>query len=246
MLAVRVIPTVLCKGRTLVKGERFNPWRSVGLAEQAVRIHQARGVDELVLLDVTATAEGRGPDLGLIEELTEGCFMPLAVGGGVRSLADVRALLKAGADKIVIGTAAAQRVDLVWDVAETVGSQACVVAVDVKDGAVWSECGSRMHTIKPVNFSVFSQKCGAGEIILTSIDREGTQQGYDLDLIREVSSAVSIPVVAHGGCSGYEDMARAVEAGASAVAAGALFQFTDATPRDAAKYLAARGIEARV
>lgn len=248
-LAARVIPTVLCRGRQQVKGERFNPWRTVGLTEQAVRVHQARGVDELLLLDVGATPEGRGPDLDLVRELSEGCFMPLAVGGGVRTVDDVRALLQAGADKVVIGTEAWLG-DVVRRAAAAVGNQAIVVTVDV---VVNREAvddlrlpGVRcMREVAPERAAWIAER-GAGEILLTSIEREGTMQGYDLELIRAVSEALTIPVIAHGGCSGYANMAAALGAGASAVAAGALFQFTDATPRAAAQFLHARGIEARV
>lgn len=246
-LAVRIIPSVLCRGRVMVKGEKFNPWRGVGLAEQAVRVHQARGVDELVLLDVGATPEGRGPDLDLVRDLTEGCFMPLAVGGGVRSVDDVRDLLKAGADKIIIGTGAAEVPDLVYDCANTVGSQAIVVSVDVGyGGSVMIRCGKTGYSHTAVGYAQWAERAGAGEILLTSVDREGTMAGYDLDLVREVAKAVNIPVIAHGGCRNYENMVDAVVAGASAVAAGALFQFTEATPKGAAQVLAARGIEVRL
>lgn len=246
-LAHRVIPTILCRGRTLVKGQRFDSWRSVGVAAQAVRIHQARGVDEVCLLDIGATPEGRGPDLGLVEELSEILFAPLSVGGGVRSVQDVRALLRAGADKVVIGTGACEVPHLIRDCADAVGSQAIVVTEDVGYGdTVMTRCGKTGYSHSPVTFAKSAERAGAGEILLTSIDREGTMEGYDLDLIRRVAGAVSIPVIAHGGCSGYADMAAAIAAGASAVAAGALFQFTDATPRAAAQYLAEHGIEARV
>lgn len=244
-LAHRVIPTILCRGRTIVKGERFNSWRSVGLAAQAVRVHAARGVDEVVLLDVGATPEGRGPDLSLVEELSDVLFSPLAVGGGVRSVADVKALLRAGADKVVIGTGAIAVPTLVHDCSEYFGSQAIVVAIDVRGGVA-----GRVRTLGagpgPRGWAKDIETVGAGEILLTSIDREGTMLGYDLELIRSVSQAVGIPVIAHGGCSGYDDMLAAIRAGASAVAAGALFAFTDATPREAAQYLAANGVEARV
>lgn len=242
-LAYRVIPTILCRGRTQVKGERFDAWRSVGSVVQAVRVHAMRGVDEVVLLDIGATPEGRGPDLALVEELSEVLFAPLAVGGGVKSVDDVRALLRAGADKVVIGEGSPIATKLA---AEVVGCQAIVVAIDVDARGMVAWGGHKPSELSPVAYAQAVESEGAGEIILTSIDREGTQRGYDLDLIRDVSKAVSIPVVAHGGCSGYEDMARAIEAGASAVAAGALFQFTQATPREAAKYLAEHGIEARV
>lgn len=261
MLATRIIPTVLCNGRTMVKGERFNPWRSCGLAAQAVRIHQKREVDELCLLDVGATPEGRGPDLSLVEELSEVCFMPLAVGGGIRTKEDVRALLKAGADKVVIGTEFAKRTEFVQEIAQWVGRQAVVVSIEYREMThretgrdafvVRAECGKAMakqgaDVVEPAEFAKVAEKAGAGEILLTSIDREGTMEGYDIEMIRRVSRAVDIPVIAHGGCSGYEDMVDAVHAGANAVAAGALFQWTDATPRGAACFMRQYGIETRV
>lgn len=243
-LAKRVIPTLLCRGRQLVKGVAFDSWRSVGVAAQAVRIHQARGVDELCLLDISATPEGRGPDLKLVEELAEVCFMPIAVGGGVKTVEDVRALLKAGADKVVVGAAAQQLVSTQdaqeWRIrllADAVGSQAIVAALDVPKGDSPKDAAIIAHLLA---------QHGAGEILLTRMDREGTLQGYDLDLIRAVSQAVTIPVIAHGGCGTYQHMIEAIEAGADAVAAGAMFLFTDQTPRGAAEYLAQHGIEARV
>lgn len=247
-LAHRVIPTVLCRGRQLVKGKRFDSWRVVGVAGQAVRIHQMRGVDEVCLLDIGATPEGRGPDLSLVQELAEVLFAPLSVGGGIQSVDDVRALLKAGADKVVIGTAWLERPKLLRDICDVVGSQAIVAALDVggPNGSVYARCGEVLAYTDPAACAWRAADFGVGEILLTSIDREGTMEGYDLELIRKVANAVTVPVIAHGGCSGYPDMAAAIGAGASAVAAGALFQFTDATPREAARYLQEQGIEARV
>lgn len=245
-LAHRIIPTILCAGRKQVKGEKFNPWRSVGLAEQAVRVHGMRAVDEVVLLDVKATPEGRGPDLELVAELSTTIFAPLAVGGGVRTPADVRALLKAGADKVVIGTWAFKEPRLLQSLARTVGSQAVVVAIDHIEGKVVTHCGKTLTGVDVVSWATDAEIAGAGEIMLTAVDREGTQQGYDLRELRRVAGAVSIPVIAHGGCSGYQDMVNAVRAGASAVAAGALFQFTDCTPKGAAMFMQNSGIEVRI
>lgn len=241
-LAKRIIPTLLCRGRQLIKGRAFASWRSVGVAAQAVRVHQARGVDELVLLDISATPEARGPDLTLVEDLAEVCFMPLAVGGGIRRIEDVRNLLKAGADKVVLGAQAYRNPALVRDIAATVGSQALVVAVDVEaDGSVRHGPGARAD-----QWARAMQVLGAGEIMVTSVPREGALDGYDLDLIRSVALAVTIPVVAHGGCGTPQHMLEALQAGADAVAAGSMFQFTDTTPRAAAAYLQAAGMEVRV
>jgi cyclase len=236
-LAVRIIPTLLTRGRTLVKGVAFDSWRSVGLAQQAVRIHSMRGVDELVMLDISATPEGRGPDLGLVSELAEVCFMPLTVGGGIRTVQDVDNLLRAGADKVCIRAAAEARPHFITECADRFGSQAIVFSLDVPPGA------RKTH---PAIAASRVEKLGAGEIMLTAMEREGAMQGYDLGLIQSVTEAVSIPVIAHGGCGGYQHMLEAIRAGANAVAAGALFQFTDATPLEAAHWLANQGVETRI
>jgi imidazole glycerol-phosphate synthase subunit HisF len=236
-LAVRIIPTLLAKGTKLVKGRRFSADRVIGHVQQAARVHQARGVDELCILDVGATPAGNGPNFAMIEALTQDCFMPLTVGGGVRSIADVEGLLRAGADKVCIKTAYQADFDFLDACAYRFGSQAIVVALDVRDEG---------RTTLVLDLAKDIERRGAGEILLTAMDREGTMEGYDLDLIRSVAHVVDIPVIAHGGCSGYADMLAAIGHGASAVAAGALFQFTDATPRAAAQYLDEYGVEVRL
>jgi cyclase len=247
-LAVRIIPTLLMRGPHLVKGKQFSGDRVIGSVLQAVRIHNMRGVDELILMDVGATPEGRGPDFKLIEAITRDCFCPITVGGGVRSVQDVRDLLSAGADKAAICSEASayDQFKIVRDCVGIVGSQAIVVAVDYVGDEVFTECGTQVHPFDAVEWASLAAKAGAGEILLTSIDREGTMTGYDLDLIRAVSAAVDVPVIAHGGCGRYSDMVSAIRAGANAVAVGALFAFTDATPRDAARFLNIYGLEARV
>lgn len=245
-LAKRIIPSLLCRGRTLVKGVAFDSWRSVGHAAQAVRVHQARGVDELLLLDVAATAEGRGPDLSLVEELSEDCFMPLAVGGGVRTVQHVRDLLKAGADKVVVNSGAIEDPQLLRRLSDAVGSQAIVASIDVREGSVYGRCGTKLTKFHPVWWALRCEARGAGEILLTSIEREGRLAGYDLTLIRWVSEAVGIPVIAAGGAGTYQHLLEGLEAGASAVSAGAMFQFTDATPKGAAQYLKEKGVEVRL
>lgn len=243
MLAKRIIPTLLYRGHTLVKGQRFDSWRSVGHVLQAARIHAARGVDELVMLDIGATPSNAEPNYRLIEQLTENTFTPISVGGGIRTIEHVRALLNAGADKIVLGTNA---VPLVNQVAKACGCQAVVAAIDIKGRCVHWAGGTYAADMDAVTYAIAVAEWGAGEIILTSIEREGTLEGYDLELIRAVSAAVDIPVVAHGGAGTYEHMHEALRAGADAVAAGAMFQFTDQTPRGAAEYLAGKGWEVRL
>lgn len=255
MLGKRVIPSLLVKGKRLFKGKGFlASERSIGHAAQAVRVHAARGVDELVILDITATAEGRGPDLALVTQLSETLFVPLTVGGGVRTCKDIDALLRAGADKVCIGTAVIECMDLVSEASARFGRQAIVVSIDCGPG-VHIRCGTQEVVVRmddgvmpmpPVEYAQAAETQGAGEILLQSIPRDGTMTGYDLDLIREVSQAVSVPVIASGGCSGYEDMLAAFHHGADACAAGALFAFTDATPRGAAQFLKKQGMEVRL
>ena len=233
MLAKRIIPTMLVRGRTLVKGERFDSWRSIGHALQSAKIHAARGVDELCILDISATAEGRGPDLDLVRELSEGCFIPITVGGGVRTLEHIDQLLRAGADKVCIRSGRG----VITEASQHFGRQAIVYSLDVGPG---------VNNKAVVNAARNFETLGAGEILLQAMDRDGTLQGYDLDLIREVSAAVGIPVIASGGCGSYEHMLEAFHAGADACAAGAMFAFTDNTPRGAAHFLKSQGLEVRL
>jgi cyclase len=254
MLKTRVIPTLLHRGSQLVKGVRFSADRPVGSAVQAIKVYNRRGVDELVFLDVTASAEGRPPDFALIDELADECFMPLTVGGGVRSIADVRDLLAVGADKVAINTAALANETLISEAAAKFGVQCVVVAVDVRregDGEtagwrVMSRAGTTATDWEPVAWAQRVEALGAGEILLQSIDRDGTMEGYDLEVIRAVADAVRIPVVASGGAGSYADMAAAVAAGASAVAAASIFHFTEMTPREAKLHLREQGAPVRL
>ena len=252
MLKVRIVPTLLYRDFGLVKGTRFDSRRAVGSPVQAIKVYNLRGVDELVFLDVTATARGTGPDFDLVDELADECFMPLAVGGGVRTLDDVRRLLQVGADKVSINTAAVENPQLVRAAAEHFGSQSVVASIDTKrepDGTstVWIRSGTVPTGRDPVELAREMEELGAGEILLTSIDRDGTMEGYDLDVIRQVSRAVTIPVIASGGAGSYHDMGRALlEGEASAVAAAAIFHFTQQTPAEAKAYLRTLGLPVRL
>jgi cyclase len=245
MLAKRVIPTMLVRGRTLVKGRQFAGDRSIGHVLQAARVHATRGVDELCILDIAATVERRGPDLEMVRELSDGCFIPITVGGGVRSLGDIDDLLRAGADKVAIRTAAWPQ-GLIERASARFGSQAIVVAIDVRHGLVHTAIDVHLVQGGPAQAARDMQDAGAGEILLQDIERDGTMNGYNVELVREVSNAVSVPVIASGGCSSYADMVSAFKAGADACAVGALFAFTDATPRGAAQFLKRNHIEVRV
>ena len=251
MLKLRVMPTLLYKDFGLVKGVSFDSWRRVGSAMQAVKVYNMREVDELVFLDISATRDGRSPDFELVDELADECFMPLAVGGGVRTIDDVRRLLKVGADKVVLNTAAVDDPELIRKVADRFGTQCVVVSIDARrtgDGwEVYTHSGTKATGLDPVSLARAAETQGAGEIMVTSIDRDGTMEGYDIELTRAVTEAVSIPVIASGGAGNYEHMAEVVEqARASAVAAASIFHFTHQTPLEAKQHLRGRGCNVRI
>ena len=252
MLKVRVMPTLLYRDQGLVKGEGFNSWRCIGTPMQAVKVYNMRQVDELVFLDITATNNNQPIDFELIDHLADDCFMPFTVGGGIRSAEDVAKLLRVGADRIVLNSAAVENPDLVREIANRIGSQCVVVSIDARrkpDGAheVFTHAGTRPAGIGPVSLAAQMQEQGAGEILLTSIERDGTMTGYNLELIKKVSCAVGIPVIASGGAGSYDDMYRALsEGGASAAAVSAMFHFTEQTPQEAKKYLHGKGINVRL
>jgi cyclase len=250
MLKTRVIPTLLYRDFGLVKGVGFDTRRQIGGALQAIKVYNLRGVDELIFVDVTATQQGRTPDLALVDELADDCFMPLTVGGGVRAVEHIGQLLDVGADKVSIGSAAVDDPGLVEAGAIRYGAQCIVASIDYRidadgDARVWTHSGTRSTTHDPVTVARRLEDAGAGEILLTCIDRDGTMAGYDLETTRLVCDAVRIPVIASGGAGAYEHMAEAVECGAAAVAAASIFHFTQMNPMDAKHHLASRGIPVR-
>ena len=251
MLKVRVIPTLLWKNVGLVKGVGFNSWRRIGTVMPAIKVHNTREVDELILVDISATPEGRSPDYESIYEFSAECFVPLTVGGGVRTIEDIRNLLRAGADKVCINTAAYEQPELIRDAATRFGSQCVVISIDarkVRDGfyECFSRCGTRGTGKEAGAWAREVETLGAGEILITSVERDGTMQGYDLDLIKRITENVSIPVIASGGAGTYEDMLQAITIGKSAaVAAASIFQFTQQTPLGAKQFLAHKGIPVR-
>ncbi|MBN1824459.1 MAG: imidazole glycerol phosphate synthase subunit HisF [Endomicrobiales bacterium] len=252
MSKVRIIPTLLYKESTLVKGVSFDSWRRVGSLMQAIKVYNMREVDELVFLDIKATEEGRKPDFRLVDDFADECFMPLSVGGGIRDIEDVRLLLEVGADKVVVNTAAVENPGIVKQIANKFGSQCVVVSIDYKyktggEAKVVVQSGKKGTDIDPVEHARSAEKLGAGEIMLTSVDLDGTMKGYDIQMTRKVSDAVSIPVIASGGAGNYEHMEKAVkDGGASAIAAASIFHFTEQTPLEAKQYLRKKGISVRV
>jgi cyclase len=231
MMATRVIPVLLLKGSGLVKTTKFKDAKYVGDPINAIRIFNDKEVDELILLDITRSSEGAGPAFDVIRDTASECFMPLAYGGGISSLSDIERILSIGVEKVVLNTAAIKDPGLIESAARAFGNQAIVVSMDVRKklfgGYEVAGKGGTEHTgMDPVAFARRCENLGAGEIMVTSIERDGTMEGYDHDLIARVSSAVTTPVIAAGGARDLDDMVAATrKSGASAVAAGAFFVF---------------------
>jgi imidazole glycerol-phosphate synthase subunit HisF len=251
MLKVRVIPTMLWKEVGLVKGVGFNSWRRVGTLLPALRVYNMRDVDELVLLDIGATEDCRAPDVESVADLSQECAVPLTIGGGITDCQQIVALLRAGADKISLNTHAIEHPELIGEAAAKFGAQCVVVSIDAsaRKGSgysVFSRSGSLDTGLDPVVWAREAVDRGCGEILLTSIDRDGTMQGYDLALVEKVAAAVDVPVIASGGAGTYQHMIDVViQAGASAVAAASMFHFTEQTPAAAKQSLHAAGIPVR-
>ena len=250
-MKVRIIPTLLMRGSGLVKSVQFANWRRIGSLTQAINVYRSRDVDELVFLDIDATTSGSGPDLEVIAEVATRLSVPLAVGGGISSVRAAEAVLRVGVEKVVVNTAVNARPSLVDDLAEAFGSQSVVVSIDVRrDGDGTPRCftrGAKEPTDQdPVVWAVELESRGAGELLLSAVDRDGLMQGYDIELIRAVTDAVGIPVIASCGAGEYEHLRDAVTSGgASAVAAASIFHFTELTPDGARRYLAESGLEVR-
>lgn len=231
MNKTRVIPVLLLRGKGLVKTVKFKDPKYIGDPINSVRIFNEKEVDELVFLDITATPEGRGPDFDLLADIAGEAFMPMAYGGGVSSLEQVQRIFALGFEKVVIDTAAYGAPQLIRDAVAIYGSQSIVGCVDVRRTLLGryelhSHAGKTRQSVGLLEHVSALERLGVGEIIVNSVDRDGTQSGYDLKLLLQVSSAVSVPVVACGGASGLDDFVAAVEqGGASAVAAGSLFVF---------------------
>jgi cyclase len=246
----RVIPCLDVANGRVVKGVNFVELRDAGDPVEQARAYDAAGADELCFLDITASHEDRGTILDVVRRTAAVCFMPLTVGGGVRSAEDARALLLAGADKVAVNSAAVSRPEVVADIAERFGSQCCVASVDARrSGSGWevfTHGGRRATGIDAVAHALRLAELGAGELLVTSMDRDGTRGGYDLDLIRAIADRTSVPVVASGGVGGLDDLVAGVRDGhASAVLAASIFHFGEASVADAHAALAAAGIPVR-
>ena len=230
MLRTRVIPCLLLSDDGLVKTEKFKSPKYVGDPINAVRIFNEKEVDELAFLDISATVGRRGPNFTLLRSIATEAFMPFGYGGGITALDEIRQLYALGVEKVILNTAAHENPQLVSEAARLAGSQSVVVSIDARRGlfgkyAVYTRAGTTNTKQDPVSAAKRAEEAGAGEILLTSIDRDGTRSGYDLELVRAVCTAVSIPVIASGGAGSLADFQAAAEHGASAGAAGSLFVF---------------------
>ena len=247
---IRVIPCLDVANGRVVKGVNFVDLIDAGDPVEAARAYDAAGADELCFLDITASHEGRDTILEVVARTAEVCFMPLTVGGGVRTAEDARALLLAGADKVAVNSAAVTRPELVADIADRFGSQCVVASVDARwSGDHWEVFthGGRQATgIDAIGHALHLADLGAGEILVTSMDRDGTRDGYDLDLIRTIADAVRVPVIASGGVGTLDHLVEGVTKGhASAVLAASIFHFGEATLGDAHRALASAGLPVR-
>lgn len=231
MRRTRVIPVLLLKGRSLFKTTAFTKPVYIGDPINAVKIFNDKGVDELAILDIGASKEGKAPDLGFLKEFSEECFIPLCYGGGVSSVAQVEALLKVGVEKVAINTAALDRPELIREAAASCGAQSIVGAMDIRRGLFGGVKVARTSPaikatgLDPVVWAKQLEELGAGEILINSVDRDGTGKGYDLETVGAIAQAVGVPVIACGGAGSVEDFAAAVKAGVAAVAAGQMFVF---------------------
>lgn len=227
MLLTRTIPVLLLNGRRLNKTRQFEYWKYLGDPVNAVRIFNEKEVDELIVLDIGVSREGAAPRINEIVELAGECFMPMCYGGGITTMEQISRLLGEGIEKVSLNTAAHDAPQLVEEAARDFGSQSIVVSIDIRTKAgrwsVHSNCGRRDRGVDPVQFARQAEQMGAGEIMLCDIDRDGMQTGYNIDLIQAVSEAVNIPVIAVGGAGKHDHLRQAIDAGAHAAAAGALF-----------------------
>ncbi len=251
MLTKRIIPCLDVTGGRVVKGTKFLQLRDAGDPVECAIAYNNQGADELVFLDITASSDERRTMIEVVERTAEHCFMPLTVGGGIRTGEDVRAMLLAGADKVSVNTAAIKNPALISKGAEGFGSQCIVVAIDAKRNArggwtVFTHGGRNATDLDAVAWAIEVERLGAGEILLTSMDADGTKAGYDLDLTRAVSEAVGIPVIASGGAGKLEHMAEVLTVGkADAVLAASVFHFGEYKVADVKNFLAGRGIPVR-
>ena len=250
MLKNRIIPCLDVKNGRVVKGKNFVDLKDAGDPVEQAKIYSDGGADEICFLDITASNENRDTIYDVVKETSKKCFVPLTVGGGVRSVDDINKLLNCGADKVSINTAAVQNPSVVVESSKKFGSQCIVVAIDAKkNGDTWEifTHGGRKETrINAIEFALKMEKCGAGELLVTSMDKDGTQSGYDVELIKIISKNVNIPVIASGGVGTLDHLVDGIKSGASAVLAASIFHYGTYSVNEAKQYLASKDIPVRI
>ncbi len=250
MLKNRIIPCLDVKNGRVVKGINFVDLKDAGDPVEQAKIYSDGGADEICFLDITASNENRDTIYDVVERTSKNCFVPLTVGGGVRSVEDINKLLNCGADKVSINTAAVQNSKVVEESSKKFGSQCIVVAIDAKkNGENWEifTHGGRNSTgINAIEFALKMENCGAGELLVTSMDKDGTQSGYDIELMKIISSNVNIPVIASGGVGTLDHLAEGIKSGASAVLAASIFHYGTYSVKEAKQYLASKDIPVRI
>ncbi|MEL0235831.1 MAG: imidazole glycerol phosphate synthase subunit HisF [Pelagibacteraceae bacterium] len=251
MLKNRIIPCLDVKNGRVVKGINFVGLKDAGDPVEQARIYSDNGADEICFLDITASNENRDTIYEVVKETSKRCFVPLTVGGGVRSVDDINKLLNCGADKVSINTAAVQNPSVVIDSSKKFGSQCIVVAIDAKKNneswEIFTHGGRNSTGIDAIDFAILMEKNGAGELLVTSMDRDGTQKGYDIDLMSSISSSVNIPVIASGGVGNLDHLVEGIKTGkASAVLAASIFHYGKYSIKEAKEYLDSKGIPVRI
>ena len=252
MLKNRIIPCLDVKNGRVVKGINFVDLKDAGDPVEQASIYSNGGADEICFLDITASNENRNTIIDVVSKTAEKCFVPLTVGGGIRTIDNIRELLLAGADKVSINTAAVKDINFVRDASKKFGTQCMVVAVDAKKIAedkweIFTHGGRNKTGIDAINFAMQAEEYGAGEILLTSMDKDGTKNGYDLELLKNITSRVNIPVIASGGVGNLEHLYEGItEGGASAVLAASIFHYGEYTVQQAKEYLASRDVQVRI
>ena len=251
MLKNRIIPCLDVKNGRVVKGINFVDLKDAGDPVEQAKVYSDGGADEICFLDITASNENRNTIYNVVKDTSKKCFVPLTVGGGVRSIEDINKLLNCGADKVSINTAAVQNAELVIESSKKFGSQCIVVAIDAKkNGEIWEVFthGGRKNTgINAIEFAKKMEDCGAGELLITSMDRDGTQVGYDIDLMNKISSIINIPVIASGGVGNLDHLVDGIKLGkASAVLAASIFHYGKYSVKEAKQYLDSKGIPVRI
>ena len=251
MLKNRIIPCLDVKNGRVVKGINFVDLKDAGDPVEQAKVYSDGGADEICFLDITASNENRDTIYNVVKDTSKKCFVPLTVGGGVRSIEDINKLLNCGADKVSINTAAVQNAELVIESSKKFGSQCIVVAIDAKkNGEIWEVFthGGRKNTgINAIEFAKKMEECGAGELLITSMDRDGTQVGYDIDLMNKISSTINIPVIASGGVGNLDHLVDGIKLGkASAVLAASIFHYGKYSVKEVKQYLDSKGIPVRI